>query len=341
MLFIVYLISLFIPEIPHPIGIFHGDKGAAKTSVTKAIKKVIDPSIVETTNMPKEQIDMIQQLNNNYLIAYDNLSTLQEWQSDLLCRAVTGEGSAKRKLFTDSDDILFSFRRCVILNGINIVATRADLLDRALLFELERITEEMRLEETQLWENFNADLPEILGGMFNIISKAIPIYSTSKLKKLHRLADFTHWGYAIAEAMKQGEGDVFLKDYEENLKEQNVEVINSHPLAKVILEFMKNQNEWEGTIESLLVHLKERATEIGIDTKSKAFPTASNYLSNQLNRLKSNLEAEGIYYTKGGRKCYGIPCRLSKTKPAIEPIPEQVELLRPWEKQCSLSVDDM
>lgn len=45
------------------------------------------------------------------------------------------------------------------LNGINIVATRPDLLDRSILLELERIPKTERKTEKEIEEEFEKDLP--------------------------------------------------------------------------------------------------------------------------------------------------------------------------------------
>ena len=42
-------------------------------------------------------------------------------------------GFSKRQLYTDDDDIIYHFRRCIGFNGINLRATKADLLDRAII----------------------------------------------------------------------------------------------------------------------------------------------------------------------------------------------------------------
>ena len=64
---------------------------------------------------------------HNYICYFDNVSEIKEWISDQLCRAVTGSGFSKRELYSDDDDIIYNFRRCIGFNGINLGATKADL----------------------------------------------------------------------------------------------------------------------------------------------------------------------------------------------------------------------
>ena len=46
-----------------------------------------------------------------------------------------------------------ALRRCIGINGINLAATKPDLLDRGLQFLLQRIDKKYRLKKKQLIEN--------------------------------------------------------------------------------------------------------------------------------------------------------------------------------------------
>jgi len=72
------------------------------------------------------------------------------------------------------------------------------------LISLERIPEELRREEEELWPQFEEVLPTILGGAFDILSRAMAIQPAVHLATKPRMADFAVWGYAIAEAAGWG-----------------------------------------------------------------------------------------------------------------------------------------
>ena len=65
-----------------------------------------------------------------------------------------GGGIQQRKLCTNAEDYIFTFQRCISVNGIDNVAKRPDLLDRSLLIELRRIPESERKELGEIQENF-------------------------------------------------------------------------------------------------------------------------------------------------------------------------------------------
>ena len=191
-LFLCWLVAAFIPNMPHPALIFYGEKGAAKTTTCSLLKQVIDPSALETLALPNAR-SLLLSLQSHWFLNFDNISNISEETSDTLCRAITGGGIQLRKLFTDSEDVIYTFQRCISLNGINNVVNRADLLDRSILLELRRISEDKRREIREIQSNFLVDLPSILGGIFDTLSRAMAIYPTVKLDKLPRMADFARW----------------------------------------------------------------------------------------------------------------------------------------------------
>lgn len=295
LLFLCWLITCFVPGIAHPMPIIHGEKGAAKSTACSLLKMLIDPSIMETMTFTKDEKALLVSLKQHYFLPFDNVSKISNELSDALCRVITGGAIQFRKLFTDSDDFIFTFQRCLAINGISNVANRSDLLDRSILFELERIRENERKELREIMEAFNTDKAEIMGTIFETLSKAMKIYPEVHLDNYPRMADFCRWGYAVAEALGN-RGEEFLKQYRENQGIQNKEALEADMVASLVTEYMKNIPEWNGRVSELYGNLIELAPKCGINTKSNAFPTASNALSRRLKAVRSNLEVIGITF---------------------------------------------
>lgn len=291
----VSLVTRLIADIPHPIEVIHGEKGASKTTTMRMNKSLIDPSPRDVTSMPKAIQDLAISINNTYMACYDNLDIISSERSDLLCIASTGGVYPKRKLYTNDEESMMSLKSKITLNGINVVAIKADLIDRCILLALERISESERMEERLLWSSFNEDKPKILGAILTALSRAKRIYPTLKLTKLGRMADFTMWGYAVAEALEIG-GDEFLKAYLNNQKKANQEAVESNPVATALIKYMEENSNFTGTVTNLLTVLNQVAEVEQIDTTSKLWAKEPNVLSRRLNEMKSNLELEGIYY---------------------------------------------
>ncbi|WP_052769952.1 hypothetical protein [Paenibacillus sp. IHB B 3415] len=313
LLFMIYLVTCFIPNISHPALILSGEKGAAKTTTARMIRSIVDPSHQDIAFMPKGTTNLALSLSRQFMLSLDNMDTLRPETSDLLCMAVTGGSISKRKLFTDDDETVLSFKGCLTLNGIGVVANRSDFLDRAILLELERIDEHDRMEEAEIWRVFEADKPLILGAIFELISKAMVTYPEVHLSALSRMADFTRWGYAIAQAANV-DGDLFLQAYEKNRSRINEEVMSSNPVATAICFLMEEQFIWEGSVSKLLGVLEQIALSKKINTRSRLWPRAAHVLSIRLQQIRSNLEEYGIYYdirNKGFAKVIEIEKRES------------------------------
>lgn len=289
-LLIAAIVQMFIPNIPHAIPVFYGDKGAAKTTAQRVIRKLIDPAHRDTMTLPSDKNELALMLMTNYAPCFDNLDGLSTWQSDMLCQAATGGGISKRELYTDTEEVILSFLRCPMLNGINLVASRDDLLDRSVLFKLERIDENERKTENEFWQEFERDRPYILGAIFDVLAKALQIYPNVKLPALPRMADFAQWGYAIMEAVS-GSGDEFLKAYRKNIADAVEEAVTNDVVGAAIVEFMDGKDEWQGTATELLEALNELPS---VNEKDKAWPKRPNTLARRLNRIKSALADYGI-----------------------------------------------
>ncbi|MEK5182707.1 hypothetical protein [Paenibacillus odorifer] len=340
-LFLVYTVSCFIPSIPHPVLVLSGEKGASKSTTMRMIRSIVDPAACDILSMPNSKQDLAIVLSNNYMPAFDNLDVLSAEKSDLLCIASTGGGVSKRTLFTDEDETIFQLLRCIVLNGINIVATRADLLDRSLIVELERIEPTERKAEKDVWNAFEQDKPAILGGALTALSKAMAIYPDVKLESLSRMADFTQFGYAIAEALGYG-GERFLEAYRNNQNKANDEAVGAHPVAAAVIALMKRKGSWHSSISELLERLESVAITEKINTLVPSWPKAAHALTRRLNEVKSNLQQIGIRFdirhggdakmisiVKEGGEIQGVEGtnhRLPRPRPSLKTSPEMQEM---------------
>lgn len=308
LLVLICIISYFVPDIPHPIFHPHGPHGSGKTSSCVVIKRLCDPSTIEALISPKNPTQLIQLLAHHHVCLFDNMSNLPDWMSDILCQACTGGGFSKRQLYTDDDDIIYQIKRCVGLNGINLLTVKSDILDRSILLYLERIDSRTRLEESDMWRSFEEAKPKILGGAFDALSKAMALYPNVDLPCLPRMADFARWGVAIAEALGFS-GDEFLRAYQSNVDRQNEEVVQYNTLAQVVLSLMSDRESWDGTIKEAHETLHNIANP---DIKDPTFPKSSRTLRKHLERIKANLQDYSITYTIGERTRDGYPISFRK-----------------------------
>ena len=287
----IWIISLLIPGISHPILLPYGEKGSAKSTLQKKIKTLIDPSPLDLFSIYNDKTQFIQQLAHNYLCFYDNVKREPGWLSDEVCRAVSGGAFSKRKNYTDDDDIPYKYKKILSFSGINIIFSEPDALDRSIKIELERIKDEDNIPDTKIEEELKQQIPALLGYIFDVVAKALEIKHSVKLKRVPRMADFAEWGEAIARALGYKPLE-FMDAYFENIGEQNIEIIEAIPFADAISKFLDYElTSWISSPQTFIKYLKEFADNNNID--SSKFPKSSQAISRKLNKIKSNLR-EGL-----------------------------------------------
>src|SRR5262249_38754270 len=137
-LVVAFLVGIFSGG-PFPILQFFAETGSAKTSALKALRMLVDPANPEHRALPKDEQNMVIAAMSSFVLAYDNVSRIEQWLSDAFCRMSTGGGFGTRRLYTDDEEQTFNVRRPVIITSINEVATSGDLLSRSLVVPLPRI----------------------------------------------------------------------------------------------------------------------------------------------------------------------------------------------------------
>jgi hypothetical protein len=310
LLLMVWLIAAFVPGNPHPALLVSGAEGSGKSSFCRLLKRIIDPSATELQEMPKKDDDFDLLLFKHYCLAMDNISSINAARADRLCSAITQAYIEKRKLHTDTDTIILPCNPRIILNGINSLTSRTDLLDRSVTIHLERIPPTSRKLESELDAAFTADLPGILGGIADVLSKAVQFYHSVTLKSFPRMADFTRFGFAVAEALG-GRGADFLKAYGANSAKLGESLLENNTFMAGMVQLMDDKTTFKGTFKEVVDTL---AVLVQPDRNDYSFPSAHN-LRKHLERLRPSLEARGIRFEFGKHTNKGHTVEFTKTTP--------------------------
>jgi hypothetical protein len=303
----VYIVSLFIPDIDHPILTTYGPQGAAKSFLLRLIKELVDPSKPVLLTLLRNIPEFIQQVNHNYLAFYDNVKFIPYWLSDEICKAVTGIGHTKRELYSDDDDIIYEHRRCIALNGINVALIEPDALDRSIFIELLEIDDDKRKKQEDLFIEFENIKPKLLAYLLDVIVKAMLIKPTLILPLLSRMADITEWGEAISRAMGY-ERMSFVHAFNKNRNEQNIIAIEENVVGSVLVKLCDSWNKagkenplFDSSPSLLYTTIVEFAEENDININLRQFPKAPHVLVKKLNTIKPNL-----------KKAYGITIKIER-----------------------------
>lgn len=285
-----WLVAAFRPSGPYPILALHGEQGSAKSTTARTLRALIDPNVAPVRCEPREPRDLMIAANNGWLVAQDNLSHVPGWLSDALCRLATGGGFATRTLYENDEETIFDAMRPSILTGIEELATRGDLLDRCLILQLPRISEDRRRPESDFWREFGAAHGRLLGAVLDAVSVAIRKLPATRIDRLPRMADFALWATA-AESGLGLQPDEFLAAYRGNRESVNEVALESSPIAKHV-QSLAEAGGFSGTPGDLLVQITGMATEA--EKRGSNWPKNARSLSGHLKRLAPNLRAAAV-----------------------------------------------
>jgi hypothetical protein len=304
------MVAAMRPIGPYPVLAVYGEHGSAKSTLCRHIRKIVDPNTSPLRADYREPRDLMICANSGWVVALDNLSTIPAWLSDCLCRLSTGGGFSTRTLYENDEETIFDAKRPVILNCIDEVVTRSDLLDRCVLLNLPRIDGGKRIPEAQLDREFDDALPRILGGLLTAVSVAMRNEATVRLPVLPRMADFAIWATAAEPALELKPGE-FLAAYAANCSAGNETAIEASPVGKVLIDFVAWIGRWSGTSTDLLREIESR-----VDDKTKrlkSWPATARALGSAVKRLAPNLREAGVgveFHRKGKQRT-----RLIELKP--------------------------
>ncbi len=277
---------------PYPILIIDGEQGSAKSTLCRVVLQLIDPRKAGLRRPPREERDLMIAASNSLVVGFDNLSGLPTWISDALCSLACGGGFSTRALFTDDEEKVFDAMRPVLLNGIDSVASRSDLLDRAVQLHLPTIPEHKRRPEKTFWAAFEAVRPRVLGALLDGVVVALRDEGTVKLSSFPRMADFATWATAAEGALGWTPG-TFMAAYVGNRQEAHELAIESASIGAAILGLMRKSRFWEGTSKELKHNLESNyADQKTLDRRD--WPKTPEGMRGELLRLTPNLRAIGI-----------------------------------------------
>lgn len=229
-LVLAWLVAALVQvDVPHPILALLAEQGATKSTVTRVLVSLVDPSAVPLRQPPRDIDGWTTAAAASWVVALDNLSgSVPDWLSDCLCRASTGDGSVKRALYTDSDVAVTSFRRCVIVNGVDLVVDKGDLAERVLPVELPRVTKRRAEDDvTAAWE---AARPGVFGALLDLAAQVHHRLPGVKVAELPRMADFAKVLAAVDEVL----GTEGLERYRDRAQRAAVDTLDAPLIAELV-----------------------------------------------------------------------------------------------------------
>jgi energy-coupling factor transporter ATP-binding protein EcfA2 len=290
-LLVAYALAALRPNCSYPALILAGEQGSGKTSLVRLLGSLIDPRSPQLRSLPGNERDLIVAARHAHFIAFDNISGLADGMSDAICRLSTGGGHGERRLYTNEEEATFEGRRPVCLNGIEDVATRPDLVDRALMLPLLAIGPDDRRDEKDLEREFAAEASAIFGALLDGLVSGLLNLADVKVVSLPRMADFALWSEACTLAYWPAAG-TFMRAYRENIAAANSIVIEASAVGDAVRNFMSGRIKWEGTASELLQLLTRIIPEPL--ARERSWPKTARALSGKLRRAAAPLRKIGI-----------------------------------------------
>lgn len=291
---LAFLIGSLKPEGPYLLLLLESEQGSGKSVLSEFIKCIIDPGQARNIRLPESARDLMIQAKENHLLAFDNVSGIKNDISDALCSLSTGGGLSTRKLYTDEELQTFDGCRPFVLNGINGVASRPDLLERSLSLKLPSMPSDQRETEKELRQKFWELLPFILGELYSIVAHALNYLDSVEAPKSIRMVDAAQWLIASEPATGIPAGS-FLTALEQSQTEIIIESLSHNSLVTALVKVLETR-DFNGTVGTLYHLIEEHRPRY-----DRYFPATSSHLSRQLERLRPALKKAGIMVEFGAK----------------------------------------
>ena len=286
-LLLIFLVGTFLSTGAMPLLAISGRQGSGKTTLVNRLRSLVDPNQAPARQQPRSEDDLIIAARNGALVSFDNLSYLDLKLSDALCRLATGAGMAKRRLYTDLDEVIVEVRCAAIINGIPDLIRMPDLADRALVVELAPRSSYAPLAE--LDSAFEQDRPKMLGALYDAVSAALRGHAKETPSPGIRLVDLERWARAALPKFGFDPDAVSAAMIENRLKGDRM-LVEDDATASLLIRFLEDNGFFRGTTSDLLHALCTLAPPHDLPL----LPKGPRALSAHLNRFIIPLERMGI-----------------------------------------------
>jgi putative DNA primase/helicase len=275
----------------YPVLVLNGEQGSGKSTLAVILRRLIDPNEADSRAAPRDEQNLSIAAHNQWVVSFDNLSSISDWLSDGLCRLSTGQGWGVRELYEDTEEIIIKARRPVILNGITNLVTRGDLLSRSIILNLPEITPLQRRTEAELWRSFETSRPYLLGAICDAAAGALARLENTTFDTHPRMADFARWVEAAAPSLRWEWGD-FMRVYAEHGETQNMIALDFSIVGSEIMAFAHKKKQWIGSATQLLEQLQLQTT--ATPSQDKFLRMTPKALADELRRLAPLLRTSGV-----------------------------------------------
>ena len=252
---LAWMLECLRADTPHVVLELVGEQGSAKSSTQRALRRLIDPNQADLRAAPKSVEDVWIAARNSHMVSLENLSHLHPQYQDALCVLATGGGYSARTLYTNAEETILELRKPIVLNGISVIVTAQDLLDRCLHIDLPTI--QSRELAGDMEARFEAAQPALLGALLDLFVKVLAMLPSVSIAPEHRprMADFAALGEAVFRVHGKPAG-AFLARYNDMRKDGVLRTIDASPVGAALVAYLADvAGGFNGTLSELLDRL--------------------------------------------------------------------------------------
>jgi hypothetical protein len=302
---LAWLLAAMRANGPFPILILRGPAGCGKSLAARMLRLLLDPCASQFTPTPRNARELFTLARQNWVLAFDHISTLTPSLCDALCRLTSGAGIAfpepGRRLAVQQ-----FLRRPILMTVTDRFTLPPELASRALIVDLPALTPETRRTEQALRGDIVQALPKTLGALYTALSRALanhpkPIATTT------RHADTLAWVCAA------------FPHLESQLRAAIEEPPPPHPVVAAIRTLLVENPTWTGSATDLVKRLHLGPTPRAL----------SAYLRNSVLDLTDAGIDVHFRRLPGGDRVIDLTARFASQIPAPIPQPKFEVLLTP------------
>lgn len=242
-----------------PIMAFVGEKGSGKTLTMRMLGRLLTNPEYEITIMPDEG-DFYVAAYNNPLYFLDNVDKSEKWLNDALASIATGASIKERQLYTNFEQAEAEINCFLGVNSRTPKFKRDDVVDRLLIFYVDRIDENIAPQAllgpikenwSLLWSEYMDDL--------NKIVKIMNETELGQITSEHRLVEWVVFARLVQKALHIDEEKI--EDLIRDMKhEKSAFALQDDPLLTALRNLLDStlyQDKWYSAKE-----LHQRLSEV-------------------------------------------------------------------------------
>jgi hypothetical protein len=242
---------------------------------------MVDPNLAMLGGEVPDTRDLFIKVSAAWVATFDNLTKISEAGMNAICQLATGGTFSTRRLYENTDQVMITCRNPVIIAGISNVATRPDVADRAVPFELTSVDNRPEpITQEEIRERLHKAAPSILNALLYLTCDVLKQWADTKAPQKVRPVSFGIIGRAVEKSMGWKQGSFELA-YHTIRKPLEASVLEEYAVITALTDLLETkvaEGQFRAQPYALLEMLKG-----GKDFDMlKAFPQKVSTFSKQL-----------------------------------------------------------